>query len=165
MGRDRRLGQPIQPAGHGHPLPPAPVTEPVPRDQRSRVSKVPGRAPVVDGLLDVAGLPVPGRGPPMQARHQPGLVVGQLQAQQLGEQLVVAVPLAMVVQRYQEQVGTLQLAQQLGRPFGLKEGVAQRARKALQDRGSQQEPPDLLRLAGQYLGAQIVGHMAVVAME
>jgi hypothetical protein len=67
---------------------------------------------VSDGLVDVAGRLVPGRGPPVQHRHQPRLAGAKLQAQQLREQLVVAVPLAAVVQRHHKQVRRLQLAQQ-----------------------------------------------------
>jgi hypothetical protein len=83
----------------------------MPRDQRRRLVELSGRAGVSDGRIQVAGLPMPGRGPPVQGRHQRRLAGGELQAEQLGEQVVVAIPLASVVERHQEQVGALQLLQ------------------------------------------------------
>jgi len=71
----------------------------VPGDQGACLGQVPGRAGVSDGLVDVAGRLVPGCGPPVQHRHQLRLAGAKLEAQQVGEQLVVAVPLAAVVQR------------------------------------------------------------------
>jgi hypothetical protein len=119
---------------------------------------------MVDRLLDVAGLPVPCRGPPVERQEQRWLAVAKLHAQQLGEQVVVAVPLAVVIQRRQEQVAAFQLAEQLAGPLRLEHGVAHRARQPLQDRGPHQKRPDLLRLVGQDLGAQVVGHVMVVAV-
>jgi hypothetical protein len=50
----------------------------VPGDQRVRLGEVPGRAGVTDGLVDVADRLVPGRGPPMQHRHQRRLAGAKL---------------------------------------------------------------------------------------
>ena len=101
----------------------------------------------------------------MQQRDQVRLAPGQLQAQQLGEQVVVAVPVAVVVEGDQEQVGLLQLGQQLGRPLGLQHRVAQRPRQPLQDRGADHEAAQRLGLAGQDLGAQVVDDVAVAGLE
>jgi hypothetical protein len=76
-------------------------------DQRAGVGELPRRGGVVDGLLDLAATDVPGRGPAVQGRDQRRFAVAELQAQQLAEQLVVAVPPAVVVQRHQEQVYAL----------------------------------------------------------
>ena len=137
----------------------------MPGDQRSRLDELSGRAGVTDGLIQVARLPVPGRGPPVQGRQQPRLPAGELHAEQLREQVMVAIPLASLVERRQEQVRALQFAQQRGRPLGLEDGIAQRSGQALQDRRAQQERPDGVRLADQHLRAQVVGDMAVVAVE
>jgi hypothetical protein len=99
-------------------------------DQRPGLGELAGGAGMPDGLVDMPGRLMPGRGPPMQHRHQPGLAGAKLQAQQVGEQLVVAVPLAAVVQRHHKQVRHLQLAQQRGRASGLEHGVARRSRRA-----------------------------------
>jgi hypothetical protein len=39
-------------------------------DQGARLGEVSGRAGVTDGLIQVAGCSMPGRGPPMQGRDQ-----------------------------------------------------------------------------------------------
>ena len=56
----------------------------------------------------------------------------------------------------------LPLAEQLGGSLALQHRIAQWAGQALQDRGPQQEPPDVLWLAGQHLGDQIAGDVAVI---
>ena len=63
---------------------------------------------MTDGLIQVARLPVPGRGPVVQGRQQPKFTAGKLQAEQLREQVVVAIPLAPIIQRHQEQIGALE---------------------------------------------------------
>ena len=110
------VGQPVQPALHGRDPSPPRERQPVAGDQVGGPLVVAGGAGVVDGRLDVAGVLVEGGRPPVQQRDQVGLAPGQLQAQQLGEQVVVAVPVAVVVEGDQEQVGLFQLGQQLGRP-------------------------------------------------
>jgi hypothetical protein len=40
---------------------------------------------MVDGLAEVAGGSMPGRGPPMQCRDQLGLPIAQFHLEQLGE--------------------------------------------------------------------------------
>ncbi|MDP9207529.1 MAG: hypothetical protein M3O65_03335 [Actinomycetota bacterium] len=134
-------------------------------DQRRGLGELTGRTGMADGLIKIARLPVPGRGPPVQGHQQPRLPAVELHAEQLREQVLIAIPLAPIIQRNQEQIGAFQLLQQPRRPLRLQHGVAQRAGQALQDRGAQQEPPDGVRLAGQHLRAQVVGDMAVVAME
>jgi hypothetical protein len=79
--------------------------------------------------------------------------------------MVIAVPLAAVVQRHQEQIGALQLSQQRRRPVGLEHRVAQRPGQPLQHRGAQQELPDPPWLALEHLGTQVIGHVAVGAVE
>src|SRR5215218_5831046 len=70
ISQDRRLRQAFQPAGHGRSLSAEPVGGPVPGDQRPRLAELAGGGGVVDGLIDLAGCLMPGRGPPMQHRHQ-----------------------------------------------------------------------------------------------
>jgi hypothetical protein len=80
LGQDGLGRQALQPAGHRH-LPAAPpVGQPMARDQRPRLPELSGCGGVVDGLLDVAGRPMPGRGPLMQHPDEVGVAVGQLQA-------------------------------------------------------------------------------------
>ena len=63
----------------------------------------------------------------------------ELGAQQLGEQVVIAVPLAMIVERRQEQVGVLEADQQVGGVAAAGGGVAERAGHPLEDRRLDQE--------------------------
>jgi hypothetical protein len=78
---------------------------------------------------------------------------------------VVAVPLALAVQRRQQQVGVLQRLQHPARPAGGQDRVTQRPRKALQHRRAGQELHQLRREMRQQLRPQVVGHEPVVPGE
>ena len=84
--------------------------------------------------------------------------------QHLGEQLVVAVPVASVVQRDEKQVRAIQ-ASRIDPPSSpvtaSHSGPLSRSRMAV----PQQEPADRLRLAVQDLLDQVVHDVAVVARE
>jgi hypothetical protein len=71
--------------------------------------------------------------------------LGLVQAgpEQVGEQVVVAPPAALLVQRDQEQAGTLHPLQHLLAVGPAGDGVAQPAAQPLQHRGLQQEGPQL----------------------
>jgi hypothetical protein len=101
----------------------------------------------------------------VQRRHQPRFLLGQLEAEELPEEVMVSVPLPVVVEGDQEQVGLLQLGQQLAGVLGLQHGVAQRRRQALQDRGPDHEGAQRLGLAGQHLAAEVVDDVAVAGPE
>ena len=101
----------------------------------------------------------------MQLRHQFGLLVQQVRPQHVGEELVIAIPAAAVVERDEEQVPSIE-----GLEHGLAvvlagDGIAQRAGHAGQDRGLQQEAPDTLGLTLQDLLDQVVDDVAVVPGE
>ncbi len=68
--------------------------------------------------------------------------------QDVGEQVVVAVPAALVVQRHHEQVPALQRLEHLAAPGRLGDGVAQRAGEPVEDRGAEQEVADAPRAGG-----------------
>ena len=97
----------------------------------------------------------------------------QAGAQGVGEQVMVAVPHPLVVQRHQEQVGPLQLLQDPlavaagGRcgvrrvTVGGQQGVAQRGAQPVEHAGGQQEASGRGWLAVQHLGHQVVGHQPV----
>ena len=63
---------------------------------------------VADRLRRVVVGLEPGAGPPVQLGDLVGLLVEQVGVQDVGEQVVVAVPLPPVVERDEEQVGPLQ---------------------------------------------------------
>ena len=70
-------------------------------DQPADLGGVAGCAGVVDSVVRRSRMPVPGARPAVQDRSQLRLGRGQLVLQQLAEQVVVAVPLAPVVERDQ----------------------------------------------------------------
>ncbi len=82
-----------------------------PLDQVRRAPEVLGGQRVADGLGLLAVALEPRAGPPVQVRYLVGLLVEQARLQHVGEQMVVAVPLAAVVQRDDEQVVPVQRLQ------------------------------------------------------
>jgi hypothetical protein len=165
IGRDHVVGKPCHPVLQGRDPPSPEVRLRVVADQVGGLRELPRGGGVVDRRLHVTGVPVPCRRPAVERRDQLRLAAGQLQAQQLREQMVVAVPLAVVVERHQELVDALQLDQQLGRAGGLQYRVAEGTRQALEDRRANHEGLERLGLAGQYLTAEVVDDMAVASLQ
>ena len=97
---------------------------------------------MTDRLGGIVVLRVPLRGPPVQHRRPLGRRTGQLVPQQAAEQVVVPEPAALVVQRDHEQVGAVNLADQLRAVGPSGERVAQRRAHAVEHRGHQQELAD-----------------------
>ena len=134
-------------------------------DQTGHPVDVTGGLGVVDGQLGQPVALTPGGRPSMEPRDQLGLTQLQLGSEQLPEQLVVAVPLALAVQRRQQQVGVLQRLQHPARPAGGQDRVTQRPRETLQHRRAGQELHQLRREMRQQLRPQVVGHEPVVPGE
>jgi hypothetical protein len=86
----------------------------VPVDQSGRREGVSTREPVLDRLLRLAVLLVPVGGAPMHPRLLAGFASSKFGQQHLGDQAVVAVPLAAPVQRDDEQVPSRRLGQPVG---------------------------------------------------
>ena len=89
----------------------------------------------------------------------------ELVAQQLAEQVVVAIPLASPVERHDEAVRALERLERVCRPRRLEHGVAEAAAHAIQHRGVLEEPRLGRRQPGQELEAEVLGHEPVVAGE
>ena len=89
----------------------------------------------------------------------------QLMAQQAAEQVVIPEPAALIVQRDEEQVGAMDLADQFRGVGPSRERVAQRRAHPVEDRGDQQEIAYEGGLAGQHLIAEVVDDMPVRAGE
>jgi hypothetical protein len=118
-----------------------------------------------DGVGGITVVLEPGTGPPVQPPDVVRLLFEQVRAQHVGEQVVVAVPLPMVVERDEEQVGPLQ-RHQPRRAAGLTgDGVAQPTGEPVEDGGPQQEAAHVGGLAGQHLLGQVVHDEPVVAGE
>jgi hypothetical protein len=89
----------------------------------------------------------------------------ELVAQQFAEEVVVAIPLAFGVERDEEEVRGLELPQKAPGVVPIGDGVAKWGAEAIEDGRLQQEGADLLGLAGQHFGAQVVNDVAVIAGE
>jgi hypothetical protein len=94
-----------------------------------------------------------------------GVAPTELQAQEVGEEVVVAVPLALAVERDEEEVRALDAPQHLGRVVAPGDGVAQRRAQPIQDARAQQELPHVRRLPVEHLVGEVVDDVAVVAGE
>jgi hypothetical protein len=101
----------------------------------------------------------------MELGHLVGERSTQLEAQEVGKQLVVAKPGSLPVQRDDERVRVLQLEQDSLRVAPLREQVGKLAVHAGNDRSSQQHPLDLDRLVFQHLGEEVLADGAVAAGE
>ncbi len=107
----------------------------------------------------------PAGGAAVQLGDALGRLVAQLDPQQLGEELVVAVPAVPALHRDHEGARPLQLGQHRLAVVAAGERVRQLAVEPVQDRGAQQHRPDRRRLARQHLAGQVVGDAALVAGE
>ena len=112
---------------------------------------VAGGEGVPDGVGEHAVLGVPAGGGPVQAGEPVRVGGGELGAQRVGEQVVVAEPLPLVVERDHEQVRPLEGLQHLLAVAAAGERVAQRTGQLSQHRGVEQERPDVVGLAAQHL--------------
>ena len=102
-------------------------------DQVRRPLEVPGGQRVADGHGRLAVLLVPRARPPVQVRHLAGLLVQQARLQHVGEEMVVAIPPAAVVERDQEQVPPVQRLQHGLAAILPGDGIAQRTAQPAQD--------------------------------
>src|SRR5215212_324278 len=134
-------------------------------DQQPRALVVSGRDGLPDRPLEVASTLQPHARPFAQGGHQVGLAARELVEQQLGEEMVVAVPLSLLVQRNHEQVGAGELAQESARTLPTRDRIAQRASHRPQDRGLEQKLPYILGESSQNLLSQEGDDVAVAAAK
>src|SRR3979411_1079282 len=99
---------------------------------------------------------VPGAGGPVWVSESAGVLGLEPSAQRIGEEVVVAVPLSLVIEWGQEQVVALQLLEQLLAVAAAGESVAQAAGELLQDRGVEKKRAHCLGLVRQHLFEQVV---------
>ena len=97
--------------------------------------------------------------------HVTPLLVAQLGAQVVGEQVMVAIPAPFPVERDQEQVGAFSpLEDRLG-VLAIGQLAAQLGREPLRDRGLQEERAEVLIEPGEHLVREVVEHEPLAAME
>ena len=159
------VGDDVDPATDRGVLPVPPQRRDGQFDQVGCPLDVPGRQRMADRRRRLPVLVVPVAGAAMQVSDLVGSLVEEVGPQHVREQVVVAVPVAAVVERDQEQVGAVQRLQGglAAGPTG--HGVAQRAAQPVQQAGAQQEGADLFGLPLQHLLDQVVDDVPVVAGE
>ena len=111
---------------------------------------------MVDRGWEIAVPLVPAARSPVKLRKVIGLLVQQPGAHHVREEVMVAIPAALVVQWHDEEIALLQRFQEPPAVVPLGDGVAQRAAQPVEDGGTQQEIADICRLASQDLLSQVV---------
>jgi hypothetical protein len=137
----------------------------VPRDEIDDPAHIAGGMSVNDRLIGQARAEKPGAGAAMQRGHDSRLGAGQFAAQHLGEKMVVAEPLARVVERHDEEIFPLEHVDDRGRAGRPVNGFAERGAEAAENRGPREELPDFGRLPAQDLLSQEVDDEPAVAGE
>ena len=134
-------------------------------EQPGRVGPVTRCLGVPDGLDRLALLEEPRGGAAVQCRHGFGPCPAQLKAQEIGEEMVVAEPRAMGVERDDEGVGVLDLEQDPFRAGPSGQQIAELTVDLVEQGSTQQQVLDVLELAFQHFGDQVFGDRAVVSGE
>ena len=120
---------------------------------------------VADRLRRLAVPLEPVARPEVQLVDTVGQFVEQAGTQHLGEEVVIAVPLAMVVERNEKQVRPVQGLERAVAPATAGDRIAEVAGQPREDRRLEQERPHRLRLPMQHLFDQVVDDVPVVAGE
>jgi hypothetical protein len=105
---------------------------------------------------------IPVSGPQMQRSDDIGLDAMKLAEQELSEECVVAVPLSPTIQRDEERVRGLELAQAILAASLFDEDVAQWGTQLIEHRGASQESLRALRELAQRLTVKVIGHETVI---
>src|SRR6266508_823549 len=106
---------------------------------------------------------VPRARAPMQRSELIGLLCYQMSRENLGKQVVIAIPLAPVIQRNDKEVAAMERLQPRTAVVLAGDGIAQRATQPFENGGLEQEAANQFGLTLQHLFDQIVHNVAVVA--
>ena len=120
---------------------------------------------VGDRLGLIARRLVPGAGPPVQLVDPLGLFVGHSRPEHVGEEVVVAVPEAAIVERDEEEVRPIEPLEHRLPATATGDRIAQRPGEPVHDGGLEQEASDFLGLAFQHLLGEVVDDETVIAGE
>ncbi len=134
-------------------------------EQPGRAGPVARRLGVPDGVDNLAVLGEPPGGPPVQRWQFFGHRPAQLQPQQIREQMVVAKPRPLGVERDHKRVRILEFQQNAFRAGPAGQQIGQFAVYPVEQGGAQQQILDIVGLAVQHLGDQVLGDRAVAAGE
>src|SRR5260370_11754169 len=116
-------------------------------DQISSPLPLMGTEGMQDSLGDLVVLGIPEAGMIVQDRHQISMAALQMVAQGLSKQGMIAIPLAIEIQRHDKEIGLLELFEQLSAASLLHDGVTESSSEAFQDTGGEQKGLHLLRLS------------------
>ena len=120
---------------------------------------------MLDGLFGQTVGGVPGAGASVQPGNVVGLLGVQACSQDVGEQMVVPVPGALVVEGNEEEVVAVEVLQRPGAVGAPGDGISEGAGKPVQNGRVQQEVPDGSRLTGEDLVGEVVDDGSVAAGE
>src|SRR3990170_545381 len=101
----------------------------------------------------------------MERGHAIWLRLPQVRLENFGEEVVITIPLALIVERDEEQVTSLQGFQHSPAAILCGHGVTQGTTQAVENGGLQQEIAHALGLAFEDFPDQIVEHKAVTASK
>jgi hypothetical protein len=164
-GSHRFLGKGREPSGEDHLFPAAESLVEVLLHQPRRPRVVARGRGVPDRLIDQPVMLTPGGGPPVEFGDKVGLGLHQSGTEEIAEQMMEAVPAALLVQGNQEQVGPLEVLQHVLAIGAFGDRAAQWTTQPLQDGGSEQELPDPVGLSLEHLLAQVVEDVAMGSGE
>ena len=134
-------------------------------DEVGCVVMIAGEGRMADGIGGQAVVQEPRRGSTVQSGTIDRGGPVELEPKEVAEELVVAIPLGSGVERDEEMIRALNLHQTLTRSGRSGDRVTQRAGEAFEDRRANQEGPHLLVEGVEYLGAEVVDDVAIVAGE
>src|SRR5712691_6034832 len=101
----------------------------------------------------------------MQRRDGVGRLRFETPPQQLTEEMVVAIPAAVPVERDEKEVGPLELLEPRSGIRIVRHGRAERRAEPPENRGPQKEQPQMLGQAVDHFRSEVVDDTAVVARE
>ena len=119
----------------------------------------------MNAVLEHPGFLETVRGPPMQLRDRVGFAPCELRPKHVAEQMVVAVPLALTIERDQEEVLALDRLEGASGAGPLHDRVAHRPVEAIEDRGPDEEALPVPGEGPEDFGADVVDDEAIVAGE
>src|SRR5262245_2391979 len=139
--------------------------EPGGRDELAGIDECASLQCMLDRLVRRPVVPMPRRRATVKRGREPRLPILELDAEELREQMVKAVPRASIIEGPEKQIRMRERGQQLARAFLLEYGVAQRAAQPLENGAAKHE-----RLRGgvvrfEDLGDEEVDHGAALGTE
>ncbi len=163
--RTMSVGKTLRPLPDRRVLAPAPHRGHCQFRQRCGLGEVSGCERVPDRVRRLTIVAVPDTRSAVKLGCGAGILVEKPSPQHIGEEVVIPIPLASIVERYDEQVLSVEGCERRLPSGPAGHGVAERPVQSVEDRRLQEELPDGLGLALQHLAGQIVDDEPIVAGE